>query len=115
MTVCARYWADGPGNSTLEDLPPTWPSKEACCQAGGGAYPNGMRFSGCTCRCCLRGTRLIARVSRRGMGSRVLLLQCQPEAPARTTSVQPPDAAMSLWHRLLGHGHLSVRSWQVSA
>ncbi len=41
MTVCARYWSDGPGNATLEQSTPVWPSKEACCQAGGGAYERG--------------------------------------------------------------------------
>ena len=39
--MCARYWSEGPGNATLEQLPPVWPSKEACCQAGGGAYEKG--------------------------------------------------------------------------
>mmetsp|Transcript_10777 Transcript_10777/g.32342 ORF Transcript_10777/g.32342 Transcript_10777/m.32342 type:complete len:600 (-) Transcript_10777:893-2692(-) len=42
MTVCAKYWQDGPAkNGSLESQTPVWPSKEACCQAGGGAYVNG--------------------------------------------------------------------------
>lgn len=45
MTVCARYWNEGPGNSTLETFTPVWPSKEACCQAGGGAYEKGEAMS----------------------------------------------------------------------
>lgn len=44
MTVCASYWADGPPrNGSLDTLTPVWPSKEACCQAGAGAYVNGER------------------------------------------------------------------------
>lgn len=46
MTVCASYWADGPPrNGSLESLTPVWPSKEACCQAGAGAYVNGDRLA----------------------------------------------------------------------
>lgn len=41
-TVCAQYWRDGPPkNGSLLAQAPVWPSKEACCQAGGGAYVNG--------------------------------------------------------------------------
>lgn len=39
--MCAQYWNEGPGNFTLEAAAPVWPSKEACCQAGGGAYEKG--------------------------------------------------------------------------
>ena len=39
--MCARHWNEGPGNSTLGTSTPVWPSKEACCQAGGGAYESG--------------------------------------------------------------------------
>jgi len=47
--VCASYW-DGPGNVTLEQGMPVWPSKEACCQAGGGAYERGALFEVCSTR-----------------------------------------------------------------
>lgn len=41
--MCAKYWQDGPAkNGSLESQTPVWPSKEACCQAGGGAYVNGV-------------------------------------------------------------------------
>lgn len=47
MTVCAKYW-NAPNNASLDLNSAMWPSKEACCQAGGGAYVNGDLIH-CTC------------------------------------------------------------------
>lgn len=41
MTVCGAYWNDKKGSRNFDELAENWPSKEACCVAGHGAYENG--------------------------------------------------------------------------
>jgi hypothetical protein len=42
MTVCLAYWS-GPlkGTRNFDELAEVWPSKQACCVPGHGAYESG--------------------------------------------------------------------------
>lgn len=42
MTVCGAYWSGGKkGSHDFDELAENWPSKQACCMAGHGAYESG--------------------------------------------------------------------------
>lgn len=42
MTVCGGYWnGDKKGSRNFDELTENWPSKQACCVAGHGAYQSG--------------------------------------------------------------------------